>query len=268
MKIRQARKIIKRVEREPAQQRIYKLQTYMRALARVERWKGREASKVFWRLPYQFEELSWKQLPADRNAITFDWSCERGDSTVFTMIDLAKGTMIPRHMFANEPPITAEMLEASKATIDRMTKRLDEMILGAASAGKIPSNAVCVKIAGESFAASSVTINAAQDCMHQSRERRAEIDREFDKAYYGWNYGLFREYLKPITRFLFLDSAWQIVKQHVQAETPVMPVCDQHTIGGITVERFDTIEELETREKELIESRDFGYRKITELKDR
>jgi hypothetical protein len=281
MRIRQAQKIIKRVLSEPidtsgselesvykpTQERLYKLRTYMNAKSRVERFKGRLASKLFWSLPDEPAEISWMPLPADRNAITFDWACERGDSTVFTMMDIAKGTMIPCHMLAEEMPITAEMLEASKATIDRMTKRLDEMILGAASAGGIPQDSVCVKIAGESFAASSVTINAAQDAMRKARERRDEIDREFDKSYYGWSYGMFRKYLKPITRFLFLESAWQVVKHHVREETPVMPVCDLQTIGGIACERFDTIEQIETRAEELRAAGDFGYRIVAELKD-
>ena len=293
MKIRQAKKILKRVLGEPIQsgsnemesvymptiRRLYKLSTWLAAKSRVERWKAAETKRRLriWIPGYELDEFSWVPLPAkSRPFIGFDWG-DGSDRTEFTHLRMASCVMIPKEMLEeSRDDIVDKVLRLNgKSYADALFRDLASGHSGSVSNTVFPCVPEVTKLSqgptvtfrnswGEPGDVESRT--PLEDLTELARFRE-QSDRDFDKALYGSWYPWVSEHLKPITRFLFLESAYQQCKEFLEQKSASAVPGDYSTVHGIAIERFSTIEEIDARADELRAADDFGFRIVMKLKE-
>lgn len=288
MKIRQAKKILKRVLGEPIQpgsnelesvymptiRRLYKLSTWLAAKNRVERWKAAETKRRFKILisGYDLDELSWVQMPASRPFIGFDWGAGK-DRTEFTHLRMASSVMIPRAMLEESHDDIADKVRRlnGKAYADRLFRDMESEIYERAPRSVYATNdhgntqSSTVTFRNSWGEPGNVEARTLLEGLTELERFREQSDREFDKEFYGYLYPSIRDHLKPITRFLFLESAYQQCKEVLEQKSVSAVPADYSTVNGIAIERFCTLEEIDARANELRSADDFGFRIIMQV---
>ncbi len=280
MKIRQAKKILNRVLREPLQagsnelesvymptiRRLYGVSRWLAAKNRVERWKAAETKRRFKVIIADFDlkEFSFVPLPTFPSPlIGVDWVAG-DDHTAYTHHRLASCVMIPKSMLEESHVNFASEIARvhDRAYAKAMFRKLNSVLHEQESPCAYAANNT-----GNTHAASATSTDAMLEKLTELEVLRKSSDHDFDKAMYGLQYPLVADHLKPITRFLFLETAYRQCKEFLQQQSIGSADIGYGTIHGIAIERFGTVEEIETRADELLAVGDFGFRIIAKLKD-